>query len=76
MFELCRTDGMTQLAPQMDGACNGSQHWAAIMGDEVIGSLTNVLPEEKPQDLYQFIADKTTGTVKKMLKIFLGAVTS
>ena len=49
----------------MDGACNSSQHWAAIMGDEVIGSLTNVLPEEKPQDLYQFIADKTTEYCQK-----------
>ena len=68
VFELCRTDGMTQLAPQMDGACNGSQHWAAIMGDEVIGSLTNVLPQEKPQDLYQFIADKTTEYCKKNIE--------
>ena len=65
IFELFRTDGMTQLPIQMDGACNGSQHWSAIMGDEVIAELTNVLPNNKPQDLYQYIADKTTNYCKK-----------
>jgi DNA-directed RNA polymerase len=60
IFELFRTDGMTQLPIQMDGACNGSQHWSAIMGDATIAGLTNVLPDTKPNDLYQYVADKTT----------------
>ena len=33
VFDLCRTDGMTQVAVQMDGSCNGVQHWAALMRD-------------------------------------------
>ena len=65
VFELFRTDGMTQLPVQMDGACNGSQHWSAIMGDETIAELTNVLPNQEPQDLYQYIADKTTTYCKR-----------
>ncbi len=60
VFDLCRKDGLTQVPVQMDGACNGSQHWSAIMRDETIGLLTNVLPSNEPQDLYQYIADKTT----------------
>jgi DNA-directed RNA polymerase len=58
-FELCRTDGMTQLPVQKDGANNGVQHWAAIMRDKKLAKLTNVLPSDKPQDLYQHVADKT-----------------
>ena len=68
VFELFREDGMTQLPIQMDGACNGSQHWAAIMGDEIIALLTNVLPSEKPQDLYGYIAKKTTEFCQKKIE--------
>lgn len=63
-FELCRTDGMTQLPVQKDGANNGVQHWAAIMRDVGLAKLTNVLPSDKPQDLYQFVADKTYNIFK------------
>lgn len=58
-FELCREDGMTQLSVQKDGANNGVQHWAAIMRDKKLAKLTNVLPSDKPEDLYQYVADKT-----------------
>ena len=60
VFDLMRDDGMTQIPVNMDGKCNGSQHWSAIMGDELIALLTNVLPSEEPQDLYQYVANKTT----------------
>ena len=63
-FELCRTDGMTQLPVQKDGANNGVQHWAAIMRDSKLARLTNVLPSKKPQDLYQYVADKTYEILK------------
>jgi len=60
IFDLCRTDGMTQVGVQLDGACNGSQHWSAVMRDEVIGSLTNVSPNDIPKDLYGHIANRVT----------------
>ena len=60
ILDMLRTDGLTQVPVHIDGKCNGSQHWAALMRDEVIGLLTNVLPSVNPQDLYQFVADKTT----------------
>jgi len=60
IFELFRTDGMTQLPVQMDGANNGVQHWSAILGDYNLAKLTNVLPSESPQDLYQYVADSVT----------------
>tara|TARA_R110000824_G_scaffold152182_1_gene323357 strand:- start:2340 stop:4781 length:2442 start_codon:yes stop_codon:yes gene_type:complete len=60
IYDITRKDGLTQVAVQMDGACNGSQHWSAIMGDEVTAELTNVKPSKVPKDLYQYIADRVT----------------
>jgi DNA-directed RNA polymerase len=60
IFEVCRTDGMTQLPIQMDGANNGGQHWAAIMRNKKLAVLTNLIKTDKPQDLYQFVADAAT----------------
>jgi DNA-directed RNA polymerase len=51
---------MTQLPIQMDGANNGGQHWAAIMRNRKLAVLTNLVKTEKPQDLYQFVADAAT----------------
>ena len=59
-FELARKDGLTQLPIQLDGACNGSQHWSVIMGDEEVAKLTNVTPSDTPQDLYGHIAKETS----------------
>jgi DNA-directed RNA polymerase len=60
IFEVCRKDGMTQLPIQMDGANNGGQHWAAIMRNHKLAVLTNLIQTDKPQDLYQFVADAAT----------------
>ena len=51
------TKGTTSYPVQLDGACNGSQHWSAIMRDPKIAELTNVTPVDKPQDLYQYVAN-------------------
>jgi len=47
IFEVCRTDGMTQLPIQMDGANNGGQHWAAIMLNHKLAVLTNLIKSTK-----------------------------
>ncbi len=49
--------GYSSLPVQLDGSCNGSQHWSAIMRDPKIGELVNVTPTVKPGDLYQHVAD-------------------
>lgn len=58
-FELFRPDGLTQLPIQRDGVNNGVQHWSAIMRDKKLAELTNVLPSDTPQDLYQYVADQS-----------------
>jgi len=60
VFELCRTDGMTQLPVNMDGSCNGIQHWAAISRDPIIGKLVNLVPADEPQDAYAYVANMVT----------------
>jgi len=49
--------GYSSLPVQLDGSCNGSQHWSAIMRDPKIAELVNVSPTEEPGDLYQYVAD-------------------
>lgn len=51
---------MTQVPVQMDGSCNGVQHWAALTGDPYLAKKVNLIKTEKPQDLYQFVADMMT----------------
>jgi len=41
----------------MDGTCNGLQHFAAMLRDDVGGTAVNVTANERPQDIYQRIAD-------------------
>lgn len=57
--------GYSSLPVQLDGSCNGSQHWSAIMRDPKIAELVNVSPTEKPGDLYQYVADIATELISK-----------
>tara|TARA_R100000808_G_scaffold24969_1_gene60011 strand:- start:14799 stop:17240 length:2442 start_codon:yes stop_codon:yes gene_type:complete len=59
-FDITRDDNLTFIPIQVDGKCNGNQHWSAIMGDPTIADLTSVTPNDEPQDLYQYVADITT----------------
>lgn len=52
--------GYSSIPVQLDGSCNGSQHWSAIMRDEDLAAKVNVAPTEKPGDLYQLVADTAT----------------
>lgn len=60
IFDIAEDDGCSDVCVQVDGKCNGNQHWSAIMGDKTIAHLTGVTPSAKPQDLYQYVADMTT----------------
>ena len=52
--------GYSSIPVQLDGSCNGSQHWAAIMRDTELALKVNVAPTDVPGDLYQFVADTAT----------------
>lgn len=45
-------DFVSHLPIAMDGSCNGLQHFSAMLLDEVGGKATNLVPMDKPQDVY------------------------
>ena len=60
VLDYCRKDGKSCVPVQVDGKCNGNQHWAAIMKDPDIGSMVGLVPQDEPKDLYQHIANTVT----------------
>ena len=53
-------EGKSQIPVQLDGACNGVQHWAALTRDNTVGPEVNLTPNNKPADVYQLVADGCT----------------
>lgn len=43
---------LSSLPVQMDGTCNGIQNFSAMLLDERGGAAVNLVPNEKPQDIY------------------------
>ena len=48
---------LSTLAVSFDGTNNGTQHLAAFVHDEISGSQVNLVPSDKPADVYQEVAD-------------------
>lgn len=44
---------LSHLPVHMDGSCNGLQHYAALGRDEIGGKAVNLMPSDKPQDVYK-----------------------
>lgn len=53
------TDGedyVCSLPVMVDGSCNGIQNFAAMLRDEIAGRNVNLVPQEKPADIYAEVA--------------------
>ena len=48
----------THLPIQLDGTCNGLQHYAALLKDKTGGSAVNLVDSDKPNDIYTKVAKK------------------
>lgn len=46
----------SHLVVSVDGTCNGIQHLSAITRDEVAGEHVNLVPGDRPKDIYKFVA--------------------
>jgi DNA-directed RNA polymerase len=55
----------SRLPCQMDGTCNGLQNFSALLLDPVGASAVNLLPGEKPSDIYQKVADVVVKMVER-----------
>lgn len=56
---------ITTLPCQVDGSCNGIQHLSAMTLDKRGGESVNLLPSDKPKDIYQDVADVATVTLQQ-----------
>ncbi len=53
-------DHISHLPVALDGACNGLQHFSAMLGDPVGARSVNLSPSDVPADIYQDVADVCT----------------
>ncbi|MGH1375998.1 MAG: DNA-directed RNA polymerase [Alphaproteobacteria bacterium] len=49
---------VSHLPIAQDGSCSGIQHFSAMLKDEEGGSAVNLVPMERPQDIYQKVCEK------------------
>ena len=52
---------------QLDGTCNGLQHYSALLRDEVGGAGVNLIDSDKPSDIYQRVADRLSYKLKEII---------
>lgn len=52
----------------LDGSCSGLQHFSAMLRDEIGGGAVNLIPADRPQDIYQRVADKVNEELKALAK--------
>jgi DNA-directed RNA polymerase len=55
---------VSRIAVALDGSCNGLQHLSAMLRDEVGGAAVNLLPAEKPQDIYTEVLNKVIAELR------------
>lgn len=56
---------VSHLPIAVDGSCNGIQHFSAMLRDPVGGAAVNLTPSDRPQDIYQIVADRVTERLKR-----------
>ena len=56
---------VSHLPIALDGSCSGLQHFSAMLRDTEGGKAVNLLPQDKPADVYQLVADEVIIQVKK-----------
>lgn len=55
---------VSTLPVALDGSCNGLQHFSAMLRDPIGGKAVNLLPSEKPNDIYQTVMDRVKAKMK------------
>lgn len=71
----------SHLPIQMDGSCNGLQNFSAMLRDEVGGTYVNLVPQERPADVYAKVAEVVSRKIEKeaaegneLAKLWVGKV--
>ncbi|WP_266156746.1 DNA-directed RNA polymerase [Dyella silvatica] len=56
---------ISHLPIALDGSCNGLQNFSAMLRDPIGGAATNLVPREKPADIYTQVMNVAAARVKK-----------
>lgn len=57
-YKMHGEDFVSHLPIAMDGSCSGLQHFSALLRDEVGGAAVNLVPGDKPADVYTKVATR------------------
>ncbi|MCA2979338.1 MAG: hypothetical protein INH37_13705 [Myxococcaceae bacterium] len=55
---------VSTLPVSVDGSCNGLQHFSAMLRDEIGGRAVNLIPSDKPEDIYRRVAEEVTAELR------------
>lgn len=58
-------DFVSRIPIALDGTCNGLQHFSAMLRDPIGGAAVNLVASDKPQDIYQRVADRATELLRE-----------
>lgn len=58
---------VSHLPIALDGTCNGLQHFSAMLRDIRGGSAVNLIPQDKPADIYQEVANVVVVKLNELL---------
>ena len=58
---------VTGINVAFDGTCSGLQHFSAILRDPVGGRAVNLVPADKPSDIYGIVAEKVNKVLEQAL---------
>ena len=65
-FNVNSDEFVTYIPIQLDGTCNGLQHYSALLRDEVSGKAVNLIDNEKPNDIYLTVAETLINKLKEV----------
>lgn len=58
----------THIPIQLDGTCNGLQHYSALLRDEKAGKTVNLIDSDKPSDIYAKVAERLEDKLNEIAK--------
>lgn len=56
---------VSHLPVALDGSCSGIQHFSMALADEVGGAAVNLVPSEKPADIYTLVMEQAIAQVRE-----------
>ena len=59
---------VSKIPVAFDGSCSGLQHYSAMLKDEKVGARVNLLPGDKPSDVYAMVAEEVLKAVNHDLE--------